>query len=85
MVEVSASLVLALIAAGFSQRAALDLAGIARSTWHYRDHPRARVSEPVAHRQRRTQCWLSKDERGVSDGLCKRSVLKEDQDDRCDH
>ncbi len=63
MVEVSASLVLALIAAGFSQRAALDLAGIARSTWHYRDHPRARVSEPVAHRQRRTQCWLSKDER----------------------
>ncbi|CAB4777091.1 unannotated protein [freshwater metagenome] len=22
---------------------------------------------------------------GVSDGLCKRSVLKEDQDDRCDH
>lgn len=24
-------------------------------------------------------------QRGVSDGLCKRSVLKEDQDDRCDH
>ena len=63
MLEVSVALVLALIAAGFSQRAALDLAGIARSTWHYRDRPRARVSEPVAHRQRRSKCWLDAGER----------------------
>lgn len=63
MAEVSATLVRSLIAAGLSQRAALDLAGIARSTWHYRDHPRARVSEPVPHRQRRTRCWLTEAER----------------------
>ena len=29
--------------------------------------------------------WRRHGEAGVSDGLCKRSVLKEDQDDRCDH
>ena len=63
MAEISAALVLALIAVGFSQRAALDLAGVARSTWHYRNQPRARVSEPFAHRQRRTQSWLTEDER----------------------
>ena len=53
MAEISAALVLALVAVGFSQRAALDLAGVARSTWHYRNQPRARVSEPFAHCQRR--------------------------------
>lgn len=63
MIEVSAALVVALIAAGFSQRAALGLAGVARSTWHYRDHPRARVGDPIAHRQRRARCWLTEAER----------------------
>lgn len=61
--EVSAALVLALIAAGFSQRAALDLAGVARSSWHYRSHPRPRVSAPVPHRQRRSRSWLEAPER----------------------
>jgi putative transposase len=39
-------------AAGYSQRQALGLAGLARSVWQYRDKPRPRVAEPVPHRQR---------------------------------
>ncbi|MEI8082095.1 MAG: DDE-type integrase/transposase/recombinase [Actinomycetes bacterium] len=30
----------------------MDLAGVARSTWHYRHHPRERVAEPVAQKDR---------------------------------
>ncbi|TFC93246.1 MULTISPECIES: DDE-type integrase/transposase/recombinase [Cryobacterium] len=35
-----------------SQRKALGIAGIARSTWQYRRNPRARVLEPVAQKDR---------------------------------
>lgn len=35
-----------------SQRRALNIAGLARSAWHYRHHPRARVPDPVAHTDR---------------------------------
>lgn len=45
-------LVTALTAVTGSQRAALGLAGVSRSTWHYRRHPRARVADPVRHRDR---------------------------------
>lgn len=57
--EVSVTLVLALVAAGLTQRAALDLAGVPRSTWHYRTHPRARVLNPVPHTARRAKSWLT--------------------------
>lgn len=59
VVEVSVALVGALVAAGLSQRAALSLAGMSRSTWHYRTHPRPRVAEPVPHTARRAAAWLS--------------------------
>jgi putative transposase len=35
-----------------SQRQALALTGLSRSTWHYRRHPRARVPTPVPHADR---------------------------------
>lgn len=41
-----------LVEATGSQRAALGLAGVSRSTWHYRARPRARVAGPVAQRDR---------------------------------
>ena len=46
------ALVAALIAATGSQRQALILAGVSRSTWHYRTHPRARVTGPIAQKHR---------------------------------
>lgn len=45
-------LVAELTAATGSQRTALDLAGVSRSTWHYRHHPRDRVEDPVPPRDR---------------------------------
>lgn len=42
----------ALTAAAGSQRWALDLVGLSRSTWHYRHHPRERVERPVPQRDR---------------------------------
>ncbi|PRZ28616.1 integrase-like protein [Antricoccus suffuscus] len=56
---VTAALVTALIGAGLSQRAALTTAGMARSTWHYRSHPRPAVAVPVAHTTRRAPSWLA--------------------------
>lgn len=41
-----------LTAVAGSQRKALDLVGLSRSTWHYRRHPRPGVPDPVAHRDR---------------------------------
>ena len=35
-----------------SQRRALGMAGVARSTWHYRSRPRERAAEPVPQRDR---------------------------------
>lgn len=35
-----------------SQRAALTLVGLSRSTWHYRSHPRPRVEEPIPQSER---------------------------------
>ena len=37
---------------GFSQRRALGLVGLAASTWHYRNHPRVGVLEPLPQSQR---------------------------------
>lgn len=55
----SADLVADLVAAGLSQRTALALAGMSRSTWHYRNHPRPGVASPVPHTARRSPSWLS--------------------------
>lgn len=61
--DVTVWLVTALTAAGLSQRAALGLAGMSRSSWHYRTHPRPKVADPVPHTQRRALSWLSAPER----------------------
>jgi putative transposase len=57
--EVRVALVVALVAAGLSQRAALELAGMSRSMWHYRACPRPRVSDPVPHAARVAASWLT--------------------------
>lgn len=59
VVEVTAGLVRALVAAGLSQRAALEVAGMSRSSWHYRTHPRPRVAAPVPHTARVAESWLT--------------------------
>lgn len=53
------ALVSGLVAAGVSQRAALGLVGMSRSTWHYHHCPRPRVAEPVPHTTRAAPAWLS--------------------------
>lgn len=42
-----------------SQRQALALAGVSRSTWHYRQRPRERVLDPVPQSQRAYQSRIS--------------------------
>ena len=37
----------------------MTLAGLSRSTWHYRRHPRARVAEPIPQAQRAYPCRIS--------------------------
>lgn len=66
--DVTVWLVTALVAAGLSQRAALALAGMSRSSWYYRAHPRAGVVDPVPHTQRRAASWLSAPERVAIEG-----------------
>lgn len=58
VVALTVALVTALVAAGLSQRASLALAGVSRSSWHYRSRPRPRVPAPVAHTARRGPAWL---------------------------
>jgi transposase InsO family protein len=62
VVALTTVLVTGLVAAGLSQRRALELAGMARSTWHYRAKPRPRVAAPVPHAQRRAASWLTTEE-----------------------
>jgi transposase InsO family protein len=63
--EVTVALVLALVAAGLSQRAALELAGMSRSTWHYRTRPRPRAADPVPHTARVAASWLTSAEQDL--------------------
>ena len=42
-----------------SQRRALELAGVSRSTWHYRQHPRERAPEPVPQTERAYESRIS--------------------------
>jgi putative transposase len=49
----------AVLAQALSQTAALRMVGIARSSWFYRQHPRARVADPIPHEKRRSDHWLS--------------------------
>lgn len=46
-----------------SQRQALELTGLSRSTWHYRQHPRAGVAEPIPQCQRAYQSRISEPDR----------------------
>jgi putative transposase len=48
-----------------SQRQALDLAGVSRSTWHYRSNPRVRVAEPIPHRDRAYPSRISDADRAL--------------------
>jgi transposase InsO family protein len=45
--------------AGYSQRAALELVGLSRASWHYRSSPRPPVAQVVPHAQRRAPGWLT--------------------------
>ena len=63
VVMVTVALVSALIGAGLSQRRALAVAGLSRSSWHYRSRPRPRVAVPVPHTARRAASWLDPAER----------------------
>lgn len=65
VVALTIALVSALVTAGLSQRRALSLAGMSRSSWHYQAHPRARVTDPVPHTSRRAVSWLSEAERAA--------------------
>jgi transposase InsO family protein len=58
----------ALIAVTGSQRKALALAGVARSTWHYRRRPRARVVAPIPHRDRRYRSRITTGDRALISG-----------------
>lgn len=55
----------ALTAATGSQRQALAQAGVSRSTWHYRSNPRARVAEPIPHKERAYRSRISPTDRGL--------------------
>lgn len=60
--RLEATLMAELRSAGFSQRGALDLLGVSRSTWHYRTHPRPAAAARVPHRERRAAHWLTEEE-----------------------
>jgi transposase InsO family protein len=51
-----------------SQRAALRLVGLSRSTWHYRRHPRPRVADPVAQKDRAYRSRIGQEDRTVIQG-----------------
>ena len=51
-----------------SQRQALALAGVSRSTWHYRSNPRARVADPIPHKDRAYPSRISGTDRAVVAG-----------------
>jgi hypothetical protein len=42
-----------------SQRQALELSGVSRSTWHYRQNPRERVRDPLGQSERAYQSRIS--------------------------
>ncbi|WP_105567866.1 DDE-type integrase/transposase/recombinase [Microbacterium halophytorum] len=42
-----------------SQRQALDLVGVARSTWHYRQNPRETVTDPIPQSERAYEARIS--------------------------
>jgi transposase InsO family protein len=48
-----------------SQRRALLIVGISRSTWHYRTHPRPRVIDPIPQSKRAYPSCISGADRGV--------------------
>lgn len=48
-----------------SQRRALELAGLSRSTWHYRRRPRERVAAPIPQKQRAHPSRISEADRAV--------------------
>ncbi|VXA97466.1 DDE-type integrase/transposase/recombinase [Citricoccus sp. K5] len=53
---------------GLSERGALGLIGVARSTWHYRRHPRPGVPAPVPHADRGQPQSLTDAERALVAG-----------------
>jgi len=51
-----------------SQRTALDLAGVARSTWQYRNAPRPKVATPVPQKERDYLSRISAQDRALIEG-----------------
>jgi putative transposase len=48
-----------------SQRRALDITGVSRSTWHYRTNPRPPVADPIPQSKRAYPSCISGADRGV--------------------
>jgi putative transposase len=63
-------------AAGYSQRQALNTAGISRSAWQYRSTPRAKAPIAVPHSARRSAAWLGDEEITTIIGSLQRSFRK---------
>lgn len=51
-----------------SERQALQMTGVARSTWHYRAKPRPRVANPIPHRERACPSRISHADRALVAG-----------------
>jgi putative transposase len=59
-----------LSAASGSQRRALEMIGLSRSTWHYRSHPRTPVADPVLQKDRSYRSRISTaDRRTIADKI----------------
>lgn len=52
-----------------SQRKALELTGVARSTWHYRNRPRERVADPIPHSERAYESRICEADRVIIGAL----------------
>ena len=63
--DVENALVRRLTAVTGSQRRALETAGVARSTWHYRSNPRERAAEPIPQKERAYPSRISDTDRAV--------------------
>ncbi len=71
-----------LTAATGSQRRALEIAGVSRSTWHYRGKPRPSVADPVHQRDRRCPTAIPDADRHV---IAERVLAGWEQGNSVDH
>lgn len=56
-------------AATGSQRQALQIIGLSRSTWHYRSNPRPGATDPIPQKRRAYPSWIDQADREAIAGL----------------